>query len=76
MTNDLNLAARRIANEMTKTTVLGPKGMSYFMGLGVSLGIIWEVANGHKAGTANRRSPKEILEWAKDLPEKQIITLN
>ena len=76
MNRDLIIAARRIAREMIKCTTLGPGGLQYFMGLGVGLGILWEIAHGHKPGTANKHKPKDLLTWAKDLPEEKIIIVH
>jgi hypothetical protein len=78
MNRDLIIVARRIVREMVKIqrSGLGDKAIQYYIGLGVSLGIIWEVANGHPPGTANRRKPIEIMRWAIELPEQKIIVPN
>lgn len=76
MNKDLIIAARRIAREMIKCTILGPGGTQYFIGLGVALGIIWEISHGHIPGEANKHKPQEMLEWAKGLEENKIIISN
>lgn len=72
MNNESIIIARRIAREMAKiaTAGVGEQALQYFMGLGVALGIIWEVSTGKPPGAANRMKPQEILEWAKNLPVK------
>ena len=76
MNRDLIIAARRIAREMVKATILGPGGLQYFMGLGVGLGILWEIAHGHQPGEANKHKPQEMLEWAKGLEENKILIVH
>jgi hypothetical protein len=40
--------------------------MSFFMGLGFSLAIIYEEITGRPAA---ERKPQELIQWARDLPE-------
>lgn len=78
MNRDTNIIARRIAREMVKATKLSTNkgGLEYFIGLGVALGIVWEIATNKQPGAANKMKPQEILEWAKGLPEERIIITN
>lgn len=78
ISREIRLIARRIAAEMVKVSALGAHrhGLAYFIGLGVALGIVWEIALGRKQGEVTKMKPKEILEWAKNLPDvddKKII---
>lgn len=57
--------AKRVAHEMLQVAH-EQVDMSFFMGLGFSLAIIYEEMTGR---TAKDKKPQEIIQWTLDLPE-------
>lgn len=56
---------KRITHEMLQVSHEG-LDMSFFMGLGFSLALAYEEITGR---TAANKKPKELMQWALDLPE-------
>ena len=44
------------------------RSLSFFMGLGMSLAVIYEEMTGRPAGD---KKPQQLMEWAKDLPAER-----
>jgi hypothetical protein len=56
---------KRIAHEMLQVAH-EQLDMSFFMGLGYALAIVYEESTGR---TAADKKPQELMQWALDLPE-------
>lgn len=67
MTNTEIRIARRVAAYMLSVAEQ-QVDLSFFQGLGMALAVIYEEMTGR---TAADKKPKEIIEWAKDLPEEK-----
>ena len=51
--------------------VLANYSSDYVLGLGVSLGIMWESANRKDIGTAHKLELTDLLQWVRNLQQQE-----
>ena len=82
MTKELGLAISRIGKELAAALEsqpdkadgiigrhgrLGNYSSDYIIGLGVSLGILWEITNNQPVGSSHQLDLRVILQWIRDV---------